>query len=216
MTGITAGLQQRVQDAELARSRAALDRQEREATARHEKLLEKLAPFEQLARQKFPGLDTDAALKKFGEELGQVRELATRDIAKSASPTLRDEVLTRLRGTIAAGEAATSVVIDRRGIDQTARRQFFDELADIIRAAGIEYRPGMEGGTVGTYGTSAPYRIQYAPGAEQAARALARALEPLITTSPSFSESRGLLAKDVRIIVGGQIDFRADGSVVIR
>src|SRR5947208_5554285 len=66
-------------------------------TAQLETIGKKLSPFEELAKARFPGVGLDEALSKLRTELAQVRELATRDIAKPLQTSIRERVVTNLR-----------------------------------------------------------------------------------------------------------------------
>ena len=77
---------------------------EKRAGERHDSLTvqldtigKKLSPFEELAKARFPGVGLDEALGKLRSELAQVRELATRDIAKPLQGSVRESVVASLK-----------------------------------------------------------------------------------------------------------------------
>lgn len=156
------------------------------------------------------------AITAIKRELVEVRELASRDVPGPLVPELRGRVIKALRTLQRSGRAPGVVIVDRYNDDLPAVRYLLNHLTGILAEARIAYESGATGGVAGITPPPPPYVVQFASGAEDQAHALATALRPFIDSDPVLRESRGLRAGGVRITIVAQVDFRKNGSVILR
>lgn len=229
LAGVGAYLLQRQQDSQQVRYERELRSQAERADERHgalteqlvavqrgnEALLKKIGPFEEIARRRFPELGAEEALERLRRELSQVRDLATRDIPRNLEPGIRSEVIARLREL--AQQSAPKLRLQLHNADALNARRFFDELQMLLRGGGIQYEITGGSGRTGSTGSVPPYILSHRPGGEDTARRLISGMAIFLKTEPVIRATDRLPANVLELAFRPQqVDFQAEGSVILR
>jgi hypothetical protein len=185
--------------------------------AEQRNLVARLAPFENLARQRFPDLPAEQSLAQLLNELRITRELPPPDVPKSPASRAEDAVVRNLRELVQRGEMPT-LTVNVANVGAENVRHVFAALVHMLELAGAPHRVGKVVGTPVALGApDEPYTFVTRSGDEGAAARLAEAFRPFITSDPAVAVDDSLPAGTVVLAFRPlTIDLHGDGSVGLR
>lgn len=184
--------------------------------ARSRSLESRLAPFEDLARQRFPGQEPGESLRRLREERSHPLEVSTSSAPAVVMTHADAEVVRQLKALVQQGQMPT-VTLNVANLSTTSIRHVFVALLEILKKAGAPYRVGSMTEASAGEAADPPYRVVARAGDEEVARRMVTALRPFLRSEP-------VLATDDTIPRGGvvvdlqpqAVDFHGDGSVDLR
>lgn len=173
---------------------------------------DRLRPFEDLARSRYPDVAIEEALEKLRKDLEEVKELATRDTPKPPTDEVTRATLSALQ-VWRAENPSLRVALNLGNADTPHTEGVLKTVMQFLQKAGVpvEYRnrSGMTGGR------NAPIGMRCAASRRASAEALKAALGNYIQGTAHVISPGGYSESEVEITLVGISKFYNDGRVVL-
>lgn len=201
-------LQTRLDD--ILTSNEELHRQNTQLTLELGELSDKLEPFIQLAEDRYPDDDMDAALQNLRTELADIRDLASRDVACDPSEQVMEITSHALTGW-QKHYPDLHIELSIRNIDRPNVVHVGNNVYNLLSLAGIEVRRGVISHF--TPGRAAAIVVEATRANSEPGQALAGALANYVTGSTVIQEDSTLAYDCIRLSLDGWPKFSASGQI---